>query len=102
MAGSRTDLHTVLLGIMGTGHVYFQPPASVKLSYPCIIYSRTNIDGRDADDTGYLSKVCYEVILIDKTPDSSYIDKILALPYASYTRFYAQDGLNHDVFRIYY
>lgn len=99
---SRLDLQTILEGILGSRNVYFQPPSSVRMQYPAIVYSRKNIEKRLANDSTYHKLPSYEVILIDKNPDSAFVDKILDLPYCSYDRHYESDNLNHDVFTIYY
>ena len=35
----RLELQEKLEQLVGNSNVYFQPPASVMLSYPCVIYS---------------------------------------------------------------
>ena len=98
---SRLDLHEKLCAILGTRNVYFQPPASVQMKYPAIVYRRKDIDTRFANNVVYMQSSSYEVVLIDKNPDSEFVDKILRLPYCSYDRHYTADNLNHDVFTIY-
>ena len=97
----RLDLHEKLCDILGTRNVYFQPPASVKMNYPAIVYSRSRINSIHANDAIYIHHPGYEVILIDKNPDSEYIEKILQLRYCRFDRHYESDNLNHDVFTIY-
>lgn len=99
---SRLDLHTILCEILGSRNVYFQPPSSVRMQYPAIVYSRKDIEKRSADDMPYRNLPSYEVILVDKNPDSQFVEKILDLPYCSYDRHYESDNLNHDVFTIYH
>ena len=99
---NRLDLQTIFENILGSRNVYFQPPASVKLKYPAIVYSRNDVDSLFADNGTYRNVPRYDVTLIDKNPDSLFIEKILALPYCSYDRSYTADNLNHDVFIIYY
>ena len=99
---SRRDLHTILEGILGSHNVYFQPPSSVRMQYPAINYSRKDIEKRSADDCAYRKLPSYEVILIDKNPDSQLIEKILDLHYCSFDRHYESDNLNHDVFTLYF
>ena len=99
---SRRDLHTILEGILGSHNVYFQPPSSDRMQYPAINYSRKDIEKRSADDCAYRKLPSYEVILIDKNPDSQFIEKILDLPYCSFDRHYESDNLNHDVFTLYF
>ncbi len=83
-------------------HVYFQPPESLKLSYPCIVYERESADTKWADDKTYLFKKRYTVTVIDPNPDSTIIDAVAKLPLCRYDRHFTSDNLNHDVFKIYY
>ena len=99
---SRLDLHTILCEILGSRNVYFQPPSSVRMQYPAIVYSRKDIEKRSANDGVYRKLPSYEVILVDKNPDSPFVEKILDLPYCSFDRHYESDNLNHDVFTIYH
>ena len=98
---SRLNLQTKFEELLGSRNVYYQPPASVKMQYPAIVYKRKNIETRFASNVVYMQSPCYEVVLIDKNPDSVFIDKILQIPYCSYDRHYTSDNLNHDVFTIY-
>ena len=98
----RMELHQKLKSILQSNNVYFQPPPSVKLKYPCIIYNRTRIDTKYADNTSYMRGINYTLTLIGSSPESEIINDILALPYCSYDRFYTADGLNHDVFSLFY
>lgn len=99
---SRLELQTTLEEILGSRNVYFQPPSSVRMQYPAIVYSRKDIEKRSADDRAYRKLSSYELILIDKNPDSQFIEKIFDLPYCSFDRHYESDNLNHDVFTLYF
>ena len=83
---SRLNLQTELETILGSRNVYFQPPSSVRMQYPAIVYSRKDIEKRPANDSAYRKLLRYEVILIDKNPDSKFVDKILDLPYCRFNR----------------
>lgn len=98
----RLSLQEKLVNILGSNNVYFQPPESIKLQYPCILYERTDIDQMYADNQTYVSMVRYSLTLITRSPESNLVKKILNLPYCSYDRYYAADSLNHDVFTLYY
>ena len=100
--GSRTSLQTLLEGILSSQHVYFQPPESVKLEYPCIVYGRNTVNKTFADNSAYSHKICYTVTLIDRNPDSSFLGKLIALPLCKFDRHYKKDNLNHDAFSLYY
>lgn len=98
----RTELHNLLVAILGSEEVYFQPPATVKLTYPCIIYKRNAADTKFANNKPYMHEKRYQVTVIDKDPDSPIPDKIAALPKCLFDRFFTADNLNHDVFNIYF
>jgi hypothetical protein len=98
---SRYDLNELFVSIMGTRNVYFQPPATLKMKYPCIRYSLEKINFLDANDERYSRFDRFSVILIDTDIDSIFVDKILKLPYCEFVRFYSSDNLNHWVFTIY-
>ena len=99
---TRLDLQAVFENILGSRNVYFQPPQSVKMQYPAIVYSRKDFDVKHANNTIYSRHMSYEVILIDRNPDSVYVDKILSLRYCNFDRHYEADNLNHDVFTLYF
>lgn len=98
----RLELQTILENILGSRNVYFQPPSNTKLSYPCIIYNRSNIESRYANNAKYNTRVRYSLMLIGRSPESELVKKLLKLPYCSYDRFYTADTLNHDTFTLYY
>lgn len=98
----RLSLQEMLVNILGSNNVYFQPPETIKLQYPCIIYERSDIDEKYADNRAYMSMVRYSLTLITRSPESDLVKAILELPYCSYDRYYAADTLNHDVFTLYY
>lgn len=90
------------MNILGSNNVYYQPPETIKLQYPCIIYERDDIDQKYADNRTYMHRVRYSLTLITRSPDSELVTAILGLPYCSYDRYYAADSLNHDTFTLYY
>lgn len=99
---SRLELQAELEKILGSRNVYFQPPASVKLSYPAIVYKRNDIKNTFADDEVYRQSLAYQVTVIDRNPDSDIVMKISKLKTARWNQHYTADNLNHDVFTIYY
>lgn len=99
---SRLNLQTELETILGSRNVYYQPPESVKMKYPAIVYSRKNIDNIFADDTVYTQNHAYELTVIDPNPDSEIVVKVSKLSACTFDRHYTADNLNHDVFRLYY
>ena len=98
----RLDLHDILLSIMTNGNVYHQPPESVKLKFPCIVYERARGVTVHADNLPYTQKMRYTITLIDKKSVSDYLEPLMQLPYCTYDRHFTSDDLNHDVFTIYF
>lgn len=99
----RLDLHDKLTRLVGNSNVYFQPPASIHLSYPCVIYSLAAGRADYADNTVYRYINRYEVTFIFKQPNGDIIEEVLnSLPLCSVSRVYVADNLNHYVFNTYY
>jgi len=99
---SRIELQTKLQELLGNKNVYYQPPETLKMEYPCIRYSKSNINSRHADDIKYSTINRYELIVIDKRPDNIVIEKILNLPYSEHDRHYVSNNLHHDVIILYF
>lgn len=75
--------------------LFFQPPESVKLTYPCIIYRLRTLTSDYANDNPYRSTVSYDVTYITRSPTSKVPDKLLRLPTSAFDRYYVSDNLNH-------
>lgn len=100
--GLRTALQSLLEELLGSTNVYFQPPSNVVMQYPAIVYNRDRADTKFADNLPYSRIKRYLVTVIDRNPDSVIPDKIGELPLCLLDRTYVADGLNHDVFVLYY
>lgn len=98
----RLKLHETLCEVLGTRNVYFQPPESVKMNYPAIVYSLRRIEKRSANNHAYIQSDSYDVTVIDKDPDSGIINDILQLPMCSLDRHFKSDNLNHYAFTLYF
>lgn len=98
----RHKLHKILKDILGSENVYFQPPESVKMKYPAIVYLRSNERIIHADNIPYKRVKRYQITVITKDPDSDIPDKIGELSGASFNRFFTSEGLNHDVYTLYF
>lgn len=102
MAG-RLELHEELCGLLGNRKVYYNPPASVRMQYPCIKYSLSGVNHAHANDAVYRNTKRYEVIAIDPNPDSDIYEKVLAhFPMCQFDTSYVADNLNHFVLTLYY
>lgn len=99
---TRLTLQTKLEDLLGSNHVYYQPPENLKMEYPAIRYSKSDEEDIYANNIKYLSMSVYDLVVIDKKPDNPVIKKLLELPYSEFDRHYVADGLNHDIIRIFY
>lgn len=96
----RVELQAVLEAI--TENVYFQPPENLQMQYPCITYHRDFMESEYADNGPYRVEVRYMVTVIDRDPDSEIPRQVARLPMCLYNRFFTADGLNHDVYTLFF
>lgn len=103
MARSRDPFQIILENLVDPGgKVYFQPPATMNMTFPCIRYTLERLDGVNADSETYLTQKAYNVVYISRDPDSVVPEKLRMLPMCRFIRYYAVDNLHHWVFTIYY
>lgn len=96
------ELQATFEELLESRNVYYNPPASVKMKYDAIVFSRSNIDNVFANNYVYRQLYAYQVITITYDPDAPIIDKISKLPRCTWNRSYVNDNLHHNVFTIYY
>jgi len=99
---NREELHQILVEVLGSDNVYFQPPSNIVMKYPCIVYNRDQNHTRHANNALYRYMKRYQVTIIDRDPDSEIPDKVAHLPLCSFNRFFRADNLNHDVYTLYF
>lgn len=101
MAKTRIELQEALEEFLGSRNVYYQPPATIKLQYPCILYERSDIRQVYADNTSYLKHKQYTLTIIHKDADSTLPEDILDnFQLISFDRDYKADNLYHEVYTI--
>lgn len=102
----RYELQSILEDILETDDagrrdsVHFQPPDGVQMHYPAIVYNREAEVTVFADNLPYRRTETYTVTVIHLDPDNRVRDLVAALPYCAHQRWYATDGLNHDVYKL--
>lgn len=101
--GRRLNLQAELEEILGSKNVYYQPPSTVSLKYPCIIYSLTRTNTIRADNRIYKATNEYHVKHIFKSLESEKKDDLLNhfLMISHDARFVA-DKMYNDEFTLYY
>lgn len=98
----RKTLQTILENILGSREVYYNPPESIKMSYPAIVYSKEQLDSKFANDGKYLNNTSYSITLMSRIPDDPIAKKILNLPLTSYNKTFVSENLYHEIITIYY
>lgn len=98
--GQRLDLQTLLEGIVS--NVYFQPPASVTMVYPCIVYERDYVQTQFADNFPYRLAKRYQITYISRNPDDPVPDQIAELPSCTFERAFTASNLHHDVYTLFF
>jgi hypothetical protein len=100
----RLQLQALLEEVTGLpeAQVHFQPPNGMQMVYPAVTYSRGRKADQFADNLPYRSAQAYTVTVIHADPDNDIRTAIAALPYCSFDRWYATDGLNHDVYTLFF
>jgi hypothetical protein len=100
---SRLELQSKLEEILGSKHVYYQPPENLKMRYPCMVYEQYTAYNPHANDRTYLYMPGYQVTVIDADPDSGLKDRMInSFSMCRWSRHFVSDNLNHDVFIVYY
>lgn len=100
----RYELHEKLCDVLGSRNVYFQPPSTIKMKYPCIVYHTDVGRAYGADNTStYIFTDSYMVTVIDADPDSQIPDRLMrAFPMIRKSGPYRADNLNHYPHTLYY
>lgn len=87
----------------GYQHTYFEPTESVRLKYDAVVYQRTDMNVRRADNKSYAVRDGYQVTVISRDPES----KLPAAVQWHFSRctpgkFFVRDNLYHFPFTIFY
>lgn len=99
MEANRLILREILKNAMEEAgeepNLYFQPPESVKLAYPCIIYSLNDMTNWYADDFPYGTTIRYDFTYITRSPSSKLPAKLVKLKHVGFDRYYVYENLHH-------
>lgn len=102
IAPGREGLHNELVRVLGTNHVYYQPPSNIKMNYPCIVYEKDSVFKVYADDGSYFRKNRYKLTFISRKPDMPAVDTVMDMPLTEFVSHFIVDGLHHDVVNVYH
>ena len=98
---TRLELHEELCTLLGSTNCYYDPPESIKLKYPCIVYDVDTIDQKRANNHHYLDIKIYNITYITSKKNIDICEKFFeTFPTCSFDRKYLADGLWHYVFTL--
>lgn len=101
---SRLDLKEKLENVLDKFKVklYFQPPANIKMTYPCLVYKVSKAEVIYAGNNPYVEHIEYQLMLITKKPDEMITSNLLRnIPFIRFDRAYISNNLYHYVFTCY-
>lgn len=99
----RLQLQQELETLLNSRNVYFQPPETMKLKYPCVVYFKSNVSPRYANDKIYNKTQGYTLTVVDSDPDSEIPYDILNhFKYCRIDSYYRSENLNHTKLTLYY
>lgn len=98
--GSQQELHDILK--VFTPNAYFQPPSTLSMAYPAIVYKWDDADTKFADNRPYRFLKRYMLTVIDRNPLSVIPEQVAMLPTCIFDRTYVSNNLNHTVFLLYF
>jgi hypothetical protein len=92
------------MDILGSNQVYFQPPESVRMTYPAIVYELNTTGIIHANNHPYHFTRSYDITFItyDPDPDSEVNRKLLELPLCKANKHYIADNLHHYPYTLYF
>lgn len=94
----QTTLEEFQKKVGETPHVYFDPPETVKMVYPCFVYHFVEYVDIFSNDELYLRFERYTVTYITKKADPELPRAMSALSGFEFDRHYTSDNLHHFMF----
>lgn len=104
----KIPLHNLLCDVLKKAtssdivHCYYEPPASIQMVYPCIVYTLDRPINRYADNKRFKIYKSYTVTVIDTDPDSEIPEELQKIPYCTLNSIFSTEGLKHFVHTLYY
>jgi len=99
---TRLEIQSMLENTLGSRNVYYQPPSSIQIKYPAIVYSLEGMTNNHASNGVYLTKKAYKVIYIDSNPDNEMVSVLNNIIRSTFNSYYVSDNLHHYAYTIYF
>lgn len=99
---TRTEMQTLLEGVIGNQNVYYQAPPNTGMHYPCIVYSFVRFNVDHADNKPYVVSGHWEIHHMYKSIKNDLKEKMLfAAPYIAHNNRIVKDGVYNDYYTLY-
>ena len=72
------------------------------MEYPAIVYSREGTSADHANNDVYRSMKQWQITVIDPNPDSTIVEAVENLRYATFARAFRVENLNHTIIDLYF
>lgn len=95
----RDKLHSIMEECGETPKLYFQPPETVKLEYPCIVYYFNTFLNDYADNAPYHTRLSFTATYITRDYDSKVPIRMAKEPMFRFDRQYTSDNLYHYAYQ---
>ena len=102
MAQRRVNLHHMLEDILGSKNVYYDPPESFKLKYPCIVYYMEGFADIPADNQTYRRMRRYNMTYITTDSEDPVAERLADIRYCTLTRPFVASDLFHFSYTLFY
>ena len=102
MTSKELKLDRLMRDTLGSDYVYFQPPESVSMFYPCVVWNLAKLPVVYADDKAYLKNPKYVIRYISPDPDDPMRDTLVDVLGVPIIQVYCKDGLYHFIYELYY
>lgn len=97
MEKTRLTLHQDLVDALGSSNVYYNPPETLKMEFPAIVYKLDYFDQIHADNKKYIDWTTYKVTVVSSKPDHPVVKKILNWEMTRFSTSYTRNGFYHYV-----
>ena len=99
------ELRDQLYLVNNTKNVYYNPPSSIKMEFPCFRFELNNVDVKHADNKAYARKKRWAVTYISRNVEDIEIvseQMFDIFQYCNFDTSFRADNLNHAVFNLYF
>lgn len=95
-------LKDLLKSLPGENSIYFQPPPTIQMTYPALVFELSKLSAIHSNNRPYILREMYLITAIYSDPESSLPKDIAKLPGCAFDRVFIADNRYHAVFTIHF